>query len=485
MSEKCFCHFNGYAVKDAKARASIEELEQRFITPEKFGAVGDGVNDDTAAMENALASFGESGGVLYLPANKRYLITRNIAIHDRVSVVGESEFKGDPQGEFIDECAYYKYGSSLVLDGGTVYLQNSSSLKNCLLYKKGIDFPSSDASKFSGTALGISGDDCTVENVMILGFNLAITSTAVTRCVYNRVFIDCVNGIEIKGAPDIIRIEDVHCYPFLTTPHESTDVSKNYRDGIAFYLHDGVDLPFLSDCFSYGYKVGFKFANMSTPMLVNCMSDGKREQGVTIGFVFTDFVLSPMLVNCCSYNRQHGIYIDNTHDSLPATCSIVNYLGSGCENGVALLNGECLLTNSVLKGNDTGLTQIEGRANITNTYFKSNTLSINARQMYNVKLCNNNYDLSVGGSIVANSSIKSVTSSDPLQVDANDEILRVTGTTGFSHIASGWAGRKLTLIFDDVLTLWDSEKLAIGEDITTHNNMVVNLLYDGSKWLKV
>ena len=30
MSEKCICHLNGYAVKDATARAKAQELEQRL-----------------------------------------------------------------------------------------------------------------------------------------------------------------------------------------------------------------------------------------------------------------------------------------------------------------------------------------------------------------------------------------------------------------------------------------------------------------------
>ena len=44
MSEKCFCHFNGYVVKDATARRLIAELEQRIANLENAGGSGDGVS---------------------------------------------------------------------------------------------------------------------------------------------------------------------------------------------------------------------------------------------------------------------------------------------------------------------------------------------------------------------------------------------------------------------------------------------------------
>lgn len=53
MSEKCFCHLNGIAVKDATAR----KITDNFVTPKMFGAVGNGVADDTEAIRKALNSF--------------------------------------------------------------------------------------------------------------------------------------------------------------------------------------------------------------------------------------------------------------------------------------------------------------------------------------------------------------------------------------------------------------------------------------------
>lgn len=44
--------------------SKIEVLTESFTTPQMFGAVGDGVTDDTAAIQAAL----DNGGLIYFPA---------------------------------------------------------------------------------------------------------------------------------------------------------------------------------------------------------------------------------------------------------------------------------------------------------------------------------------------------------------------------------------------------------------------------------
>jgi hypothetical protein len=60
------------------------KLRQNFRTPEDFGAVGDGVTDDTAAIQAAINSFSISGqidgGQIYLPNN--YAISNTLTIYD-------------------------------------------------------------------------------------------------------------------------------------------------------------------------------------------------------------------------------------------------------------------------------------------------------------------------------------------------------------------------------------------------------------------
>jgi len=60
------------------------QLRRNFVTPENFGAVGDGVTDDTAAIQRAIDSFTISGqidgGQIYLPGN--YAISDTLTIYN-------------------------------------------------------------------------------------------------------------------------------------------------------------------------------------------------------------------------------------------------------------------------------------------------------------------------------------------------------------------------------------------------------------------
>ena len=64
---------------------------QKFgITPQEFGAVGDGRADDTRAFEQALTTAQESGRTIFIPVGK-YKITKTLLLKKRVTLVGENE----------------------------------------------------------------------------------------------------------------------------------------------------------------------------------------------------------------------------------------------------------------------------------------------------------------------------------------------------------------------------------------------------------
>lgn len=89
MGEKCFCHFNGYEVKDAKARKRIDALEL-YVTPQMYGAVADGVTDDTEAVQRAIA---ESANVL-IPEG-------TYAIHGTIMLTGGKTVKMQNGAVFV------------------------------------------------------------------------------------------------------------------------------------------------------------------------------------------------------------------------------------------------------------------------------------------------------------------------------------------------------------------------------------------------
>ena len=85
-------------------------INNSFITPEMFGAVGDGITDDTEAFQKTVNLIIERNGVyiknnptIQLSANKKYLIKNKVYIDHPITVIGatNSFIQTIQNGEFI------------------------------------------------------------------------------------------------------------------------------------------------------------------------------------------------------------------------------------------------------------------------------------------------------------------------------------------------------------------------------------------------
>jgi hypothetical protein len=99
---------------DGKVATLSEEMSEQSVTPQMFGAVADGVADDSDAIQTAL----NKGGMVYLPAG-RYKITKTLTIGSNTTMMGAGDnsviFLGDggenltPHDWYIDSTTYPKY----------------------------------------------------------------------------------------------------------------------------------------------------------------------------------------------------------------------------------------------------------------------------------------------------------------------------------------------------------------------------------------
>lgn len=72
---------------------TVQAKLRETVSVKDFGAKGDGVTDDTAAINNAIASVATYGGVVHLPAGQ-YKTTSTITLTSGVSLVGDGQIKG-------------------------------------------------------------------------------------------------------------------------------------------------------------------------------------------------------------------------------------------------------------------------------------------------------------------------------------------------------------------------------------------------------
>lgn len=125
MDEKCFCHFNGYAVKDAYARNRIEN----FVSVREYGAKGNGEDDDTAALQAAL----DTGKKVFVPDGV-YKITA--PIH------GTNSIRGD-KNTVIRFTPSATYQNAITIKGSRTAL---CELAACEMGSKSITVPGADFS---------------------------------------------------------------------------------------------------------------------------------------------------------------------------------------------------------------------------------------------------------------------------------------------------------------------------------------------------
>lgn len=72
---------------------AFTEFAHRAVNVKWFGAVGDGVTDDTQALQAALASLGNSGGLVFVPAGT-YLFNETLVIGSGQTVMGVGSSNG-------------------------------------------------------------------------------------------------------------------------------------------------------------------------------------------------------------------------------------------------------------------------------------------------------------------------------------------------------------------------------------------------------
>jgi hypothetical protein len=233
------------AIRDASAQWWQLDLSRGYAHASWFGAVGDGVTDDAAALNaatTAMAGSGFAGGIVDL-AGGRYLIdSADLVVHQGVMLRGPYDNFGEmgsgPSGN------YSIVHSSIVLNPSyTIRLLKFASVKGLVILRKGLAKPTNmrtaiDVGRaFAGTAItfgngvtqvssGIASDSY-VGYCLIVGFEYGIVNYKNERPHIEYVSGDCTNGIYFNFVTDMDHISHVHWWPFAVA-HVSGGVGVSY-----------------------------------------------------------------------------------------------------------------------------------------------------------------------------------------------------------------------------------------------------------------
>lgn len=255
------------ALKSQYVVAQQPEL-RGIVDVQAFGAVGDGITDDTASFQRAMDEVAKAGGGIVRVPSGEYLIKSHLNIPEDVTLQGvwrapqrggdialergrqnpgtlllAVEGKGEPEG-----VPFIRLNSGSTIEGVTIYYPEQVKANPPLEYPWTI-------------ATRSASDNCSVINVTIINPYRAVDfGTYPTGRHYIRgLYADALRtGLYINQCYDVGRVEDVHFWPFFDLSPESPLWVYKREHGVAFVI-GRTDGEMMNNCFSFGYSVGMHF----------------------------------------------------------------------------------------------------------------------------------------------------------------------------------------------------------------------------------
>lgn len=398
-------------ITGATARTVVSKLADT-ISVKDFGAVGDGVTNDTAAFQAAIDSLGGAGQV-YVPPGRYYLgstltVKANVFLRGAAHNMSEDNVAHNYDNFnnviFLNPAATINLADGATIDGFQIL---SNLLNGALPFASEAAALASIAS-WSGTAITQTGSDVKVSNCFIGGFAQAFDSNSKERTKMDWVNIDCIAGVLIRASYDIARIQNVHCWPFIVA-HQSPTLSNATwkRSGSAFKTLTGADGTTFTNCFSYAWDIGFDIQTKTACLLTGCFADSSSYGTGQIGFKLSGQAELINIIGGGTSGQSQGVYIDVTN----TTYGRIN------------ISGLCFW------GNSSHLVSNQHKTlNITNCYFRDTpsspytAITINAGNTGITNISNNTIDTPAIAYNIASTELRSTRIWNNLVSNTTDSI---------------------------------------------------------------
>ena len=146
---------------------NTNEIVVAVATPQQYGAVGDGITDDSAAFQAAMNavynSGGSGGGVVFVPA-ANYAFYHNLTIPTGVTLHGDWQDWTKSGGGLVGTTFKVYQGAGQTNATPFITMSGSTALRDVNIW-----YPNQNAANIEGYPFSIGlADDCVVQDVALV-----------------------------------------------------------------------------------------------------------------------------------------------------------------------------------------------------------------------------------------------------------------------------------------------------------------------------
>lgn len=275
----------------ARAIARIESIcedtydavAKLHVTPQMFGAIGDGVADDTEAIQKCIDTAAETGGDAFIPAGA-YVISDTIEISKRVNIFGagksKTKIKYTGSGYLFDVKTNYEGNAvieNITFDGGNASFVKCSAGRwgaKVAVRSVAVNGFNDEVFRFESCFNPIV-EDCLIRSdgkIVFTTYDGTVTETNFTNCAYFcNVYVSGYSGERTPVRFHMTNVRDISFYK-CQLEHANL-VFDNIEKVVGVYLHncwlESVDaiyqlgedcsVPYADNCHYVnvsGYKAG-------------------------------------------------------------------------------------------------------------------------------------------------------------------------------------------------------------------------------------
>ncbi len=248
---------------------NTNEIVVAVATPQQYGAVGDGITDDSGAFQSAMNavynSGGYGGGVVFVPAGN-YAFYQNISIPMGVILHGDWQDWTKNGGGLVGTTFKVYHGAGLTNGTAFITMNNSTALRGINIW-----YPNQNAAAIVGYPFSVRlGGDSVVQNVALVNSYQGIVGGGDKHILRTLIGSPLYKGIDLDQIFDVGHAEDVRFSPDVWSSSGLSNAPVAGGAHASWMRANGtamrmlrVDGEMCMDTFINGYKVGIE-ANAAT-----------------------------------------------------------------------------------------------------------------------------------------------------------------------------------------------------------------------------